>query len=302
MSGFFWWGGAQTSPAGAAAISVVAGAGSFTITGTAASLEVGRLLATDAGSYSVTGTAASLERGFEVAADAGSYTTTGSAVTLSQPHRAVEAGAGSYTTTGQTASLEVGRLLSAGAGSYATTGSDAALTIGAAGAITLVADAGSFAVTGTDASLEVGRLLAAAAGSYAVTGSDAGLLIEAEEEEEEPGFDPNGIPNYGGSPGGRGYYWRKKRRGPTIGALRALAQEDRGPIPLAEKPAPTAAPDLKPPTQPIPQPVVAFKAPEIRLPDLPPQRLLPPFKPEADDPEAEWDNDLMMFVAEWEDG
>jgi poly(3-hydroxybutyrate) depolymerase len=147
---------------------VVAGTGSYAVTGTAASLEYGREAAADAGTYAVTGTAASLEYGFEVVAGAGSYALTGTAATL-QINLPLTADAGSYAITGTDAALEYGREIAADAGSYAISGTAASLEVGRE----VVADAGSYAITGTDVALRKGITLAADAGSYAITGTDA---------------------------------------------------------------------------------------------------------------------------------
>jgi hypothetical protein len=142
-------------PPAPGAIGLTADPGSYTVTGTTASLEYGRVVAAEIGSYTHTGVSASLERGFAVAADAGSYAVSGT-----------------------DAALEYGREVVAGAGSYAVTGTDVTLNKGR----TLDADGGSYAVTGTDASLEFGRLVAADAGSYAVTGTNASLVHEAVDD------------------------------------------------------------------------------------------------------------------------
>jgi hypothetical protein len=137
-------------PPAPGAIGLTADPGSYTVTGTTASLEYGRVVAAEIGSYTHTGVSASLERGFAVAADTGSYAVTGTS-----------------------ASLELGREVAAEAGSYAVTGTDVTLNKGR----TLDADGGSYAVSGTDASLEYGRLVTADTGSYAVTGTNAALSV-----------------------------------------------------------------------------------------------------------------------------
>lgn len=78
--------GAHQETAGSVAYTLTATGGSFTISGTAASLEYGRLLTAAAGSYAITGTDATLTYGqvgaYTLAADAGSYAITGTAATL----------------------------------------------------------------------------------------------------------------------------------------------------------------------------------------------------------------------------
>jgi hypothetical protein len=92
---------------GGAALSLVPDAGSYTFTGTNASLEFGREIAVDAGSYAVTGTDASLEHGWEVAVDAGSYSFTGTDATLTYVSNSLNLvpEPGSYSFTGTNATL-----------------------------------------------------------------------------------------------------------------------------------------------------------------------------------------------------
>jgi len=165
----------EVKAAGGGATTLTADSGSYSVTGTAASLEIGRKVAANSGSYAITGTAANLHRGFPMAAASGSYAVTGTAATLLKGST-VSATSGSYTINGTTASLEFNRKLTAGSGSYSVTGTDATLTYTPAGSVTLTADPGSYAFIGTAASLLVGRTLTAASGSYAVTGTAATLI------------------------------------------------------------------------------------------------------------------------------
>lgn len=183
-------------PASAAAYTITASSGSYTETGTAATLAVGRRLTASSGTFALTGTAASLEFGRSLAATSGTFTLTGAAANL-EYGRTLGAGSGSYTLTGTAANLEFGRylfggsgtftvtgtaanleynrLLSAASGSFAVTGTAATLTYGTVGGYTLAANGGTFAVTGTAATLTVARRLSAASGTYAVTGTAASL-------------------------------------------------------------------------------------------------------------------------------
>lgn len=165
----------EIKEAGGAALSLDAGAGSYTLTGTAASLERGREVAAGAGSYALTGTAASLERGREVVAGAGSYSLSGQTAAL-EYNREVAAGAGSYALMGTAASLEYGYEVAADAGSYALSGVDAALEFG----YEVLAEEGSYSLDGTAAALEYGREISADAGSYELTGQDATLTHNVE--------------------------------------------------------------------------------------------------------------------------
>lgn len=149
-----------------------AAAGSYAITGTAATLKRGKAISAAAGSYVVTGTAAGLKRALKVAAAAGSYSVTGTAAGVKRG-RKVAATAGSYALTGSTAGLKQARKVAASAGSYAVTGT--AATLAKSSAKSIGADPGSYSVTGTAAGLRAGRKVAAGPGSYAVAGTDASL-------------------------------------------------------------------------------------------------------------------------------
>lgn len=133
---------------GAVNTTLAAGVGSYTITGTAASLKIGTKLTAAVGSYAITGTAATLKYGRKLTADVGSYVITGTA-----------------------AALKVATKLTAAVGSYAISGVDAVLAYGRK----IVADVGSYAISGTDATFKVGRKLTGAVGSYTITGTDATL-------------------------------------------------------------------------------------------------------------------------------
>jgi len=133
------------------------------------------LLTCDAGSYSLSGQAATLAVGRNVTLDAGSYAVTGNAATLTIA-RALALDAGSYAVTGRDAALTVSRTLALDAGSYSVTGRDAALDYFEAGDYPpLNASAGTYALTGRDAALTVSRALSLDVGSYTFTGGDATL-------------------------------------------------------------------------------------------------------------------------------
>lgn len=158
---------------GGGGITLTADAGSYSLSGTAATLRKGKVLAGAAGSYSVTGTAAGVKRGRKLPAAAGSYALTGTAAGIKRGYKVV-AGVGSYSLTGTNATLFKGRTLVAGVGSYSFTGSAAGVQRGRK----VGASAGSYSLTGTDATITKAgvKILAAAAGSYSITGTAAGLL------------------------------------------------------------------------------------------------------------------------------
>lgn len=153
---------------------MTADAGSYAVTGTAASLEFGGVVAADAASYTVTGTAANLEHHSVVNAEAGTYTVTGADAGLTAAVSMAADGA-SYTVTGASASLEYGPAIDAEAGAYTVTGADVTLTYSAG--YDLAADAGSYTITGTDANFDL--IVLGDPGVYTITGSDATLTYTA---------------------------------------------------------------------------------------------------------------------------
>ena len=192
-SGFLSWMGEGGGPT---AYTLPAVAGTYALTGTAATPKLARVLdAATAGSYALAGTDATLTKGaavihYTLPAAAGSYALSGATAGLYRG-REVLAVAGAYAVSGATASLEVGREVAADPGSYALSGATVSLELGKevlalAGsyAITgtiatlrhgwkIAADGSSYALTGTATSLERGREVDAVAGSYAITGTAA---------------------------------------------------------------------------------------------------------------------------------
>lgn len=108
---------------------LAADAGSFALTGTAASLLVGYRLDSEAGAYALTGAEATLIHGFMVLAESGEFVLSGAVADLLAA-RLVAADGGSYLLSGTDADLLAALLLSAEAGSYALTGQAATLTEG----------------------------------------------------------------------------------------------------------------------------------------------------------------------------
>lgn len=125
-------------------------------------------LAADSGSYSISGTAATLRRGFTIAAASGSYSVTGTAASL-EYGRVFSCAAGNYTVSGQNVSLNYWGL-GVDIGSYSIIGSTSRNDYG------VLALAGSYGLTGTAASLLASpKILVAASGSFVLTGTAAGL-------------------------------------------------------------------------------------------------------------------------------
>jgi len=173
------------SAAAGGAYTLTAEGGTYTESGTAASLEHRRTLSAESGSYSEAGTAADLEYGRKIAADPAAYLYTGQAASL-EHDRKLAAEAGVYVEAGQDASLEHGRVVAAEAGSYAESGQDASLEYGRK----LSAESGTFIETGQDATLihdTPNVILTAEAGTFVLDGSPATLLVTGiEEPAEEP--------------------------------------------------------------------------------------------------------------------
>jgi hypothetical protein len=149
---------------------LTADGGSYTLTGTAASTELGRKTAADSGSYALTGTDATPKKGQKIVADAGSYSLSGTDATLRHAWKIVP-DAGSYALSGTNATLRRNLPLVPDSGSYSLTGTDATLRH----AWKATADAGSYTLTGTAASLLHAWKLTVDAGSYALSGTDAAL-------------------------------------------------------------------------------------------------------------------------------
>lgn len=169
----------NVNAASGGAFTLTAESGTFTITGTAASLEYGRRLDAASGSVALTGTAASLEYGRALSAASGTVVITGTDATLTYSaagNKVLTAESGAFAITGTAASLEAGRKVSAESGSVVITGTAASLERG----YPLVASPGSVVITGTAADLRSTRTLQALSGSYAITGTAAVLTWSGE--------------------------------------------------------------------------------------------------------------------------
>lgn len=199
----------EPEPEAPEAFELEAEPGSYAVTGAAAGLVAGIVMAAEVGayavagaaagfaleqnnapgSYAVTGAAAEFAAAYVENAAPGSYALTGAAATF-----AIEATAapGVYVLTGFEAELEFGALLgafdiNAEAGAYALTGAAAGLVAG----YVLDAQPGSFSLTGFLAGLVAGYVVEAAPGVYVLTGAEAELLYEgpagAYDLDAEPG-------------------------------------------------------------------------------------------------------------------
>lgn len=126
----------------------------------------------DAGSYTLTGTAATFRKTWKVVAASGSYALTGTAATP-KLGRKVVAAAGSYLLTGSNVNLNKGKRISVDPGSYSFTGT--AATLRQARKVTAVA--GSYVLTGATVALKHGWKVTAASGSYSIVGASVNFLI-----------------------------------------------------------------------------------------------------------------------------
>lgn len=155
---------------GANAYTLTASAGSYTETGSAASLKRGYRVAATAGSYALTGSVLTARLTRRLSASAGSYALNGSVLTA-KVARLLAASAGSYTLAGSGANTKAGRSLAAAAGAYSESGSEATFKYGRV----MAASAGSYALAGASVVFAKGYYLTAAAGGYALAGASAGL-------------------------------------------------------------------------------------------------------------------------------
>jgi len=124
---------------------LTAESGSFTLTGTAASLLRGSKLAADAASFALSGTAAGLLRSYIFPVDAGAFTLTGTAAELKRGY-AMSAEAAAFTLSGTAASLLRTYIMPVDAGSFSLTGTDALLKR----AFSMIAGGATFRVEFTD--------------------------------------------------------------------------------------------------------------------------------------------------------
>lgn len=178
----------QAIVSAAQAFTLNAEAGSYAITGAAATVPAARAINAAAGSYSITGALAALLAGRSINAEPGSYSITGAAASLLRD-LVLNAEAGAYAITGALASLLAGRSLNAEPGSYSITGVDAALNRGFA----LNAEPGSYAVSGAAATLLADRVINAEAGSYSIVGVLAAVLAGRSINAEPGSYSITGV-------------------------------------------------------------------------------------------------------------
>lgn len=142
-------------------------AGTFTLTGQAATLSWGAKIDADRGQFILAGNDATLTNGYGIVAEMGAFTLTGRDAALTSV-LSMTADVGVFALTGNDAGLSVGYQIGAAVGSFTLTGSDASLAF----ATSLTADTGSFALAGFDLGSGLALVLSAEAGSYVLAGQD----------------------------------------------------------------------------------------------------------------------------------
>lgn len=156
------------------ALNVLVSAGSYTVTGTAATLAREVPLDSQPGAYTFTGNSASLVTGRAIAALPGTYAVTGADADVNSDV-SVDAATGSFSVSGTTASLVAGYSIAALSDGYLVTGAVADLIATGAGAFLINADPGDLDVTGADVVFAAPSSVNATNGVVAVTGSNATL-------------------------------------------------------------------------------------------------------------------------------
>lgn len=157
----------------AAARSINAGSGSYSITGVNAALTSAKNIVAASGSYSITGADAELSYASSgsLNAESGAYAITGNDVTFKRTY-VTNLASGSYAVTGNNATLQKGYGLNAGSGVYSVTGAANAFIYNQV----LNASPGSYLITGLDAVLvysgSTGYELSADPSDYSITGFD----------------------------------------------------------------------------------------------------------------------------------
>ncbi len=185
QNGTAWSSDVPSQLAGGASYTLSASVGSFTLTGSAATLAKALTLASSAGSFALTGKAETFSAGRPLSASAGAFVLTGQSATLAKSLH-LSASAGSFTLTGGSATFLSGKGIAGAPGAFALTGSTASLTK----SLGTSESPGSFTLTGRPSSLSAGRPLTLGAGSFPLTGRSATLA-----------YAPTSNPTLSGSPG-----------------------------------------------------------------------------------------------------
>ncbi len=149
---------------------ITASVGTFTLTGIASILRVGKKIIASVGAFTLTGVASALKFGRKIIASVGAFTLTGIASALKVGKKII-ASVGTFTLTGVNALLKIGIKLLASVGTFTLTGIDASLFYGKL----IVASVGTFVVTGVDTTFRVTLSMLASLGQFTLTGFASGL-------------------------------------------------------------------------------------------------------------------------------
>lgn len=149
---------------------LTAAVGACSLSGQAASLEVGRVAAAAAGSFALSGQAAALLAGRLLAIGSGAIALAGNDAALAVA-RTMSAAFGSFNMGGQDAAYARGFNLVAGAGDLAIAGQTVELRRSFVGA----SDVGAFTLAGQQAAFARGRMLMALVGEFLLEGQSASL-------------------------------------------------------------------------------------------------------------------------------
>lgn len=153
--------------------SITAAVGSYSLTGVAAGLKAGRVVAGAAGSYTLSGIAASLNKGRLLDAAKAAYTLSGQNANLFA-HHFTAIGTGSYALTGVAATLRAAHMIAATTGNYSLLG----INVGLLKRSILTGVRGTYTLTGNAALLVHPWTMPAEAAEYIVTGNPS-VLTEA---------------------------------------------------------------------------------------------------------------------------
>jgi len=153
-------------------------AGAFALTGNEAGLLNSRSLSTEAGNFAVTGNDTGLLKASSLNADLSSSVLTGQATTL-RVDRNLAAISGAFNVIGSDASFIADSILSGDAQLFALTGNDVTLSLASAGNLELPVSAGAFALTGNAVSLPRTWALSADIGNFVGTGQPDLLLKQS---------------------------------------------------------------------------------------------------------------------------
>jgi len=160
-------------------LALSADSGGYSYSGTGSDLSKGSVLALDSGSYTYIGTNTDLLRSLSLGADSGAYTYSGTAATLTFTGAGsfeLAAESGAYTYSGSEGSLLAGRNLAADSGTYSYTGTAATLSHN----MFLVADSGAYSYSGANAALTASLTLSVDSGKYAYTGTSAVMAVSGQ--------------------------------------------------------------------------------------------------------------------------